>query len=148
MIRPPPKSTLFPYTPLFRPLPLAAARRGARLRAALRAADGGAPADRQRRGRPADHAGGRDGAGGRVGGAASRLPAVPDRAPGGRHAGRLPPARRAHPPPPAAAGGVSGAQPPSSPRAITLSSRIGFTPSKIGSTSASTTWREMANSSA
>jgi ABC-type uncharacterized transport system auxiliary subunit len=40
------------------------------------------------------------------------------------------------------------AHPASSARAITLSSRIGFTPSKIGRTSASTTWREIANSSA
>jgi predicted aspartyl protease len=40
------------------------------------------------------------------------------------------------------------AQVPRSPRAMTFSSRIGFTPSKIGSTSASTTWREIGNSSA
>ena len=36
----------------------------------------------------------------------------------------------------------------SSARPITLSSRIGFTPSKIGSTVASTTYREIGNSSA
>jgi len=43
---------------------------------------------------------------------------------------------------------IERSQPASSARAITLSSRIGFTPSKIGSTSASTTFREMENSSA
>ena len=39
---------------------------------------------------------------------------------------------------------ASPRHPPRSARAITFNSRIGFTPSKIGSTSASLTWREIA----